>query len=222
MNSKLFPKSFQGKPIQQMTVGWRLNLPSLSEGASVAQTLALKARDIMYCVALATNSPSGSAGTLGSLFASLRIKRFEAWEFNGNPITLSWGAVAQAGPFSSGPDVSLTDTGSSAIPSHLVLRPLKGSLQSGWLQSLDNSNNIVLLTVNPASGNNTGTYNVSLLLRMTFDYVLNDGSAFTSSSITTNSTSNTFHTGDIVWRNLVGNSNTYVSEVSPGVATYSP
>jgi hypothetical protein len=222
MNSKSFPRKYNGKPVQRMTVGWRQLLPALAEGSSVAQTLALKARDIMYCVAIATNSPSGSAGTLGSLFASLHIRKIEAWEFSGNPITLTWGAVAQAGPFTSGPDVTLTDTGSAAVPSHLMMKPKKGSLQDGWLQSNDNSNNIAILTTNPSSGNNTGTYTSNVLLRMSFDYVLNDGSAFTSSSITTSSTANAFHTGDVVWRHLVGGGNTYYSELAPGVATYYP
>jgi len=211
------PKAFKAKPIGSMTFGWQLALAAASSGSDAA--LAFAYDDIMWAIGILQTAVTAGNPTLLTPFCSVRVKSVEMWEFNGLPISLTWSQVGSAGVYVPGPDSTVSDTGSSAVPSHVKLVPSKNSLQSNWF-STNSSGNMVIATFNDKLGS-SGTPNnqIRLLIRFHIDYVLNDASAFSNTYISGTSQTIT-GVGLMYWRCVTTSSNTWYPEAFPGVSTY--
>jgi len=211
------PKAFRAKPVGSMTFGWQLALPAASTGSDAAFAIAYD--DIMWAIGILQAAVVAGNPIVLSPFCSIKVKSVEMWEFNGLPISLTWSQVASAGVYVPGPDQTSSDTGSSAVPSHVKLVPKAGSLQSNWY-STNSASNMFIATFNDKLGT-TGTpvNQIRLLLRVHVDYVLNDASAF-SNSYTSAIAQTVSGVGLMYWRCIVTSGNTWYPEAFPGVATY--
>jgi len=211
--SKLgLPPSYRGKPIGTMTVGWQLGLTTQASG-----TFSINVNDVMFSVACADQNYSAATATMSSAFAGVRIRKFEVWEKNGLPTSLTFAASDIAGIFSSGPDKTVTDDGSSAYPSHCKLVVKPGSMLDKWFAAASTTN-LAIVAVNNSNPSGSSIKSILLVIRVTFDYVLNDASAFAATYTTTSV--NTVTGGLIYWLNPSFSSNQAFSELYPGTATY--
>jgi len=213
-----YPPPYRAKPLQSMTVGWQYSFPTGTSSGGL--TAAVDYADLMFAVAAAGGTVAAATATMHSLFQSVRIRRVEAWGLNGVPITISWSSGPSAGIYVPGPDSTVTDSGTSVRPSHVVLKPQKGSIQDNWYQFNSTASNLCVLTINNLAANAAAGSAVLVILRCKFDFVLNDALAYSTAFSTSNV--NTVTGGLLYWRILVTSGNNWFPESSPALGQYFP
>jgi hypothetical protein len=201
-----------------MVLGWRGYLPAKSTGTN-SQTITYEYKDLFFALGIATASVSAAAATLTSPFASVRVKKIEAWELNGNPLALTLSQSQVATTFTSGQDVTVADSGSSAIPSYVSISPKLGSIAANWFSG-NTSTNLFIVNVNTDSINATGSNALSVAIRVHLNYTLNDADA--SPATVTTSSNNTVSAGLMYFRQISFSGNNLQVDAQPSVGTYIP
>jgi len=202
-----------------MILGWRGLLLSKSSGGSTSQTVTFEYQDIFYSVAIPVAAYTAAVATLISAFASVRIRKIEVWELNGNPIALTLSQSQIATTFTSGSDKTVTDVGTSAFPSYCAIVPKLGSLAANWFSGTTTTNCFVV-NDNVDTINATGSSQLNLAIRVHINYTMNDADA-SPSTITTTS-ANTLGVAKQYWRQIAFNGNTLQVDAQPSIATYLP
>lgn len=199
------PVQYRTKPITRMVFGWTAT-------GSTSQTLTIQTRDLLAAVASPNAQYTAAVATMIPAFSMCRLRKAEAWELNGNSITISPTNTSVAGGYCTGPDEVVTDTGTTAIPSHVEWSPKRGSFADMWFSNIGGaSTNIVTFTANKIVNN------VDWLVRCHCDVVLAD--ANDGNGALTTSAANTVLGGRLYFRILVSGLN-FLPEGSPEVATY--
>jgi hypothetical protein len=207
------------KPIQAMTLGWRGFFPAQSSGGNDSQTITFEYQDLYFSVAAPVANYTAATGTFVSPFASVRVKKVEVWELNGNPISLTFSQSQVATTFTSGADMTVTDVGTAVVPSYVSFVPRLGTIAANWFSG-STTTNMFIINDQIDSINATGSNAMNLAIRVHINYTLNDADA---SPVTYTSTAaNTVQAAKLYWRQIAFNGNVLKVDAQPSIATYLP